>query len=252
MPRVLFFCKRCKWPAWRESKGKGFSESPTCSSPVTDSQRIFRGREVGPFLLFSLLRQKRGGDGGGGGDGQLVPTVWAERVGRTGWQEDGIRLGVERASPAQHAPGGPSPRAGRTRPGRCSGLCVKRRPAPRPGSLPAPPAASPSPLSLSAAAARAGRARGRLRHTLTHTHTARALHLVLLPWRTHRGLRVSWCQRAGQGPPPASPQDRPLASSCYSLGSSTAASFPATGTRPFSHCCSCRDVEAAGGAGQTH
>lgn len=81
-------------------------------------------------------------------------------------------------------------------------------------------------------------------HPPSHSHTAA---------RTHP-LAASRAPSLADTPGPASVsgparrartpsshlRDRPSASSCSSLGSCTAASFAAAGTRPFSHCCSCR------------
>lgn len=188
--------------------------------------RIFRGLEVGRTVPVVILAETKAGHGGSGvGAGNWCLLFQLSGLG--GPMAGGcVLFGYGAGFPGPSRPGRPILSTRSLRMGSRSGLCVKRRwggevqrPAPRPGSLPAPPSASPSLLSLSAAATRAGRARGRLRHTLTHTHThprsrTRSLHLVLLPWRTHRGSRVSRCQRTGQRLPNP-PQHQPFANSCF-------------------------------------
>lgn len=89
--------------------------------------------------------------------------------------------------------------------------------------------------------------------TLTHTraHAPARCISCFFPGG-HTGARESLGANAQGSDPLTHPSTNHLPTAAFSLDSSFAASITATRTRPLSSCCSCPDVEAAGGAGQTH
>lgn len=206
---MLFFCKRCKWPAWGESQREGVFGSPTSFGVLTYSLQKLRGRTISIVILPET--KARGG--------QPVPRP-PSGSGRTGRQGDLFGFALERVSarpsrPRRGRPGAPWGGGGwAAAVASASGAVGRevRRPARRPGSLPpaarslpAPPAAGRRPQR-----GRAGHVGASVTpsltpspsHTHTHTraHAPARLHLVLFHRPTHGRSRVSPCQPAGSDP----------------------------------------------------
>lgn len=190
---MLFFCKRCKWPAWGESQREGVFGSPTSFGVLTYSLQKLRGRTISIVILPET--KARGG--------QPVPRP-PSGSGRTGRQGDLFGFALERVSarpsrPRRGRPGAPWGGGGwAAAVASASGAVGRevRRPARRPGSLPpaarslpAPPAAGRRPQR-----GRAGHVGASVTPSLTpspsHTHTH-------TPARTHPRACIS-CSFTGR------------------------------------------------------
>lgn len=123
---------------------------------------------------------------------------------------------------------------------------------------PAAPAASPSPPQRVGDRSAGGPgtwAPPSHPHSHPHTHPrarTRAPASRALSLADTQALRSPSRPARRAATPSAQPQGPPLASRCFSLDSSSAASVPATWARRFSRCCYCRDLEDPKGARWRH